>query len=77
MKTILNSLRDAAYWQEFCEYKKSRNQLTQRERKQLEDFIVQKKYLPVTEDFSFSYPTKHAIAKMGTSRKRSLQLSGR
>lgn len=70
MMTILNRLRDAACWQEFYEYKKSRNQLTQKELKKLEDFIVQKKYLPVTEDLSFSYPTKHAIVKMGTSRRR-------
>ena len=68
--TILNELSRKDVWQDFLEYKLKKNQLSRKEAAELEAFIDNEDYLRVTETFSFDYPHKKYLSKIGSSKKR-------
>ena len=70
--TILDQLNKKEVWQDFQNYKQEKNQLTRKESAELAAFIENEDYLKVTEDFSFGYPEKKLLTKMGSTRKRTV-----
>ena len=70
METLLDQLSSKDVWLQFQRYKTDRNQLNRKELKQLETFIQEERYLRITEDFSFSYPVRKQITKLGSAKKR-------
>lgn len=72
METLLESLRNKEIWQTFYEDKKERNQLKKKERKELEEFVQEERYLRIAEDLSFSYPVRKQLTKLGTNKKRTV-----
>ncbi len=74
--SLLDSLYSKEEWEAFLSYKKEKNQLSKKELKELESFIAQEKYLPLAKDLSFGYPVKKEIAKLGSSKKRTVYSYG-
>ena len=72
MASLLDSLKQREVWSDFLEYKKSKNQLSKKELKELEVFIAEKRYMPLSETLHFGYPEKKEISKMGSSKKRTV-----
>ena len=70
--SLLEQLSQKETWKDFRIYKAERNQLSKRELKELDVFIEEQKYLSVTDTFSFGYPTKKTISKMGSEKKRTV-----
>ena len=68
--TILKELRKEEVWINFLNGKTERNQLSKKEIKELTVFIEQKRYLNITDTFSFDYPTKRIVTKTGSAKKR-------
>ncbi len=67
MESILDKLYSEKEWQNFLEYKKEKNQLDKRELKELESFILEKRF---RRSLDFGIPVKKEIAKLGSSKKR-------
>ena len=72
---ILQLAGQEAAWQEFLDYKKEKQNLSRREEKEIEDFILQKAYLPLCEAwkqgiFPATLPVKRIVNKEGTDKKR-------
>lgn len=72
---ILKKASSEACWQEFLEYKLSRQHLDAREEWVIWDFIDRKAYLPLCEtwergEFPLSYPVKRIVNKQSTGKKR-------
>ena len=67
MESILDKLYSEKEWQNFLEYKKEKNQLGKREQKELESFILEKRF---QRSLDFGFPEKKEIAKLGSSKKR-------
>ena len=70
--SLLDSLYSKVEWKAFLSYKKEKNQLSKKEMKQLESFIAEERYLPLAKELSFGYPVKKEIAKLGSSKKRTV-----
>ena len=70
MKSLLDDLSKEEQWNDYFAEKIERNQLNRKEAKQLASFIEQKRYLPITDHFSFSYPEKKLISRSGSKKKR-------
>jgi hypothetical protein len=70
--SLLEQLSQKETWKDFRIYKAERNQLSKRELNELDVFIEEQKYLSVTDTFSFGYPTKKTISKMGSEKKRTV-----
>lgn len=70
--SILDELREENTWTNYREAKLERNQLNKRELRQLDDFIMNKKYESVTDTFSFGLPVKKTISKMDSDKKRTV-----
>lgn len=70
--SILDELREETTWKQYRAIKAERNQLTKKELKQLDDFIMSKGYESVTDTFSFGYPVKKIISKMNSQKKRTV-----
>ena len=70
--SLLEQLSRKETWLDFRSYKADRNQLSKSELKELDVFIEEEKYLTVTDTFSFGYPTKKTISKMGSDKKRTV-----
>ena len=70
MASLLDSLKQKEVWSGFLEYKKSKNQLSKKEQKELESFIDEERYVPIARTLDFGYPEKKEISKMRSSKKR-------
>ncbi len=62
-------------WNKFLEYKTSKDFVTKKEKKLIESFIKEKKYLDIANKISqnkyeFSIPQKHIISKNRSAKKR-------
>lgn len=62
-------------WQEFIEYKTEKQHLSNAEQKELEEYILQKKYLPLLsameqKDSLLPLPLKKEVNKSGVNKKR-------
>lgn len=73
--TILEKASCEACWQEFLEYKLSRQHLDAGEEREIRDFIDRKAYLPLCEawdkgEFPLNYPVKRIVNKQSTGKKR-------
>ena len=72
--TILNSLLDQQVWQDFLQTKKDGGHLSKADEKQFDDFVLQKKYLPVVQGIlngqSLPLPQATQINKKNTGKKR-------
>ena len=72
---ILDSLYEESIWREFLQYKIEKQHLSGKEQKQMEEYIREKKYIPLLkqmeqEEYVFPLPFKKEINKGGTSKKR-------
>lgn len=72
---LLDELSDASVWDEFRTYKSLHSHMSNREFRQLDDFIAERRYLAVTErldepDHGFSLPLRRTINKSGSRKKR-------
>lgn len=72
---ILDSLYEERQWQEFLQYKIEKQHLSGKEQKEMEEYIHEKKYLPLLiemeqEGYELPLPFKKEINKGGTSKKR-------
>lgn len=70
-KDILNE----AKWNEFLDYRTSKDFVSKKEKEQFEDFILNKKYMTICSQialgtYSFSIPKKHLISKGHSQKKR-------
>lgn len=72
--TILNSLLDHKVWQDFLQSKKDGGHLSKADEKQLANFILQKRYIPVAQNIlnekEIPLPTVAQINKKDTGKKR-------
>ncbi len=72
--TILNSLLDHNVWQDFLQTKKDGGHLSKFDEKELCDFILQKRYIPVVQNIlngqNLPLPTVAQINKKDTGKKR-------
>lgn len=73
--TILEMASCEACWQEFLEYKLSRQHLDAREEREIRDFMERKAYLPLCDawrrgEFPAGYPVKRVVNKQGSEKKR-------
>ena len=72
MNSLLDELSEEEVWEQFRAEKIEKNQLNNHEIKQLDSFIDGKRYLQLTDHFSFSYPEKKTITKIGSNKKRTI-----
>ena len=75
MTGILTLLSQHETWEEFLSYKFSHQYLSKREKKELSDFVEERRYLPVAEALShrsycFGFPERRTVNKSGTNKKR-------
>jgi len=73
--SIIDNLIDKSLWQEYLQHKLTKSHLTSREEKSLIDFIDNEKYMEIaksimSDNYTFSIPTKTLINKSGSSKKR-------
>lgn len=73
--SILDIIDDNNKWFEFYQYKIDKGHLTKKEKKELSDFIENKKYVSIANaikkgTYVFSIPTKKLVNKMGSEKKR-------
>jgi len=73
--TIQEQLSCPEYWQEFLNYKIEKQHLSTREQKELEEYIAEKRYLPILACISecgsaLPLPFKKEVNKSGVSKKR-------
>ena len=72
--TILNSLLDHNVWQDFLQSKKDGGHLSKADEKQLANFILQKRYIPVAQNIlngqNLPLPKVAQINKKDTGKKR-------
>lgn len=71
---MLNALSSPEVWQEFLEYKRQGGHLHPKALQELEQFVQQRRYLPVAEHIqsggTFAPPRKSEISKMSSGKKR-------
>ncbi len=71
---ILECLGDADHWQAFLDYRTAGDRMPDWALEELQDYVTQKKYLPVLEcmeaGLPFPDPKKSAISKMSSDKKR-------
>lgn len=71
---ILSKLLEPAQWQRYLQYKRTSGHLTRQEDTLLEQFIEQRRYVPVVHDIldgmPFPHPRRTAISKMHSTKKR-------
>lgn len=72
---ILNYINDETKWNEFLNYKLNSNFVSNKEKKLIKDFVINKDYTIITNDikenkYIFSVPKKCIINKRHTSKKR-------
>lgn len=75
MNTILNKLNDKNTWNNFLKYKIENNLLTSNEEIYMKEYIAKQKYKDIansiiSENYTFTLPTKHCINKIGKNKKR-------
>lgn len=72
---FLDNLLDDNKWNEFLNYKIEKDFISKKEKQEFEDFISNKKYVPICAQiangtFVFSTPKKHLISKGRSGKKR-------
>jgi len=72
---LKNDLLNDKKWLEFLEYKQSKDFIHDKEKRELEDFIINKKYIDICNkildnSYTFSIPKKHIISKGHSNKKR-------
>lgn len=75
MNGILTLLSQHETWEEFLSYKFSHQYSSKREKKELSDFVEERRYLPIAEslmrrNYCFGAPEKREVNKSGTTKKR-------
>ena len=74
--SILYKLKNEYYWRQFLKSKQEGGHLSSREEKKLDDFITNKKYLPVVENVlnkkPFALPKVTVLNKKHSSKKRTV-----
>ena len=73
--SILELLGREETWAEYRDYKSAHSHMSNRELEELDRFIAEKRYTPVTDCMTqpghgFSYPLRRVINKSGTRKKR-------
>ena len=68
--SLTDSLKNEEVWEQFRQYKLSRDNMTKREKEFLQSYITNKKYLPLAQTLSFSLPAKRLINKGSSGKKR-------
>ena len=73
--SIIDELVNDDIWLEYLEYKKKQVSMSKYELRELEEYIVNKKYKNIVHEIScnsyeFSIPTKHLINKINKEKKR-------
>lgn len=74
---LKDALLDESKWNEFLDYKLSKDFVPKKEKELLNDYIQNKKYLPictsiVDKNYTFSIPKKHLISKGHSGKKRAV-----
>ena len=69
--TLLSELRNREAWETFYRDKTSNNLLTKKEISELDSFLAEERYLNI-DPFSFGYPQKMTISRMGFGKKRTV-----
>lgn len=72
--SLLDELVKEECWLAFREYKSKHSLMSQKEFDALDEYIREKKYLPVAENLQFSLPKKTLINKSGSTKKRVVYL---
>ena len=72
---LAQDIIDEAKWNEFLDYRTSKDFISKKEKKEFEEFINNKKYMTICSQialrtYSFSIPKKHLISKGHSSKKR-------
>ena len=72
---MLEKLLNHSLWEDYLKINLDNEYLSKKEKKKLQDFISNKKYLEIasriiSNDYTFSIPKKHIISKISTSKKR-------
>jgi hypothetical protein len=72
---MLDELSNKERWNEFLEHRRTKSHLPQQVIKEIEDFIVSERYLPISSEISggtyeFSIPRKRQINKTKVGKKR-------
>ena len=72
---LAQDIIDEAKWNEFLDYRNSKDFISKKEKKEFEEFINNKKYMTICSQialgtYSFSIPKKHLISKGHSSKKR-------
>ena len=68
--SLLDSLCDEKVWEEFAQYKASHGNMTKKEQHRLDEYISNKRYLPLARTLNFSLPEKGFVNKSGSDKKR-------
>ena len=70
--SLLNELGKREVWNDFRNYRTTRNQLSLRESRQLDVLIEHEGYRKITDTLSFGYPVRKTITKLNSSKKRTV-----
>lgn len=74
--SILDIIKNESFWNDFLEYKVSKQNISTYEEKDLRKFISERGYLPVVENIlsgkQFSLPKLRELNKKGTDKKRAV-----
>ncbi|MBQ2214443.1 MAG: hypothetical protein II414_07770, partial [Erysipelotrichaceae bacterium] len=70
--SLLNELGKREVWDDFRNYRTTRNQLSLRESRQLDVLIEHEGYRKITDTLSFGYPVRKTITKLNSSKKRTV-----
>ncbi|MBQ8424744.1 MAG: hypothetical protein IJX17_01830 [Clostridia bacterium] len=73
--SVLDLILEEKKWLEFLDYKITQSNLSKIEEQELKEFVLNKNYLPIATsifkgEYSFSFPKKSLINKMGSTKKR-------
>lgn len=74
--SIIDELNNDSIWLEYLEYKRNQVSMSKYEIKNLEDYIINKKYKDIinkiNSGYEFSIPVKHLINKINKEKKRTV-----
>lgn len=68
--TLLDKLCDPAVWEQYRQHLLSQDRLSEKEQSALDEYVEQKRYLPLAQTLEFSLPSKKTINKSGAAKKR-------
>ena len=74
---LVDDIINSSLWNEFLEYKLSKDFIPDKEKEELKKYITSKSYMNIaskisTNSYTFSIPTKHLISKGHSGKKRTV-----